>query len=373
MFFRSLPLALIVAFVLSAPLRVRAENAVKQATSTGSGQAAPTADPLPLKQVRFFAYQLQGIQDAGALDALVASSYDVLVLEPTRTDWSKDDSSRNFDTKGMLARLKASPASDGVHRKRVMAYIDIGEAENYRWYWSWSQNWAKHKPKPADWPAFIVTPDPDGWSGNFPVAFWRPEWKDIVIYGKNTPVDASRDFISVLDEVVSDGFDGIYLDWVEAYDQNAVKKVAQADGVDPAAEMIKFIGEMRAYARQRNSDFTVIQQNASELLDGHPGLGDVVDGIAQEDTWYSGASDVGWESRRGYDKRQNRTQTAETIAGLDKFIAAGKVVFTVDYTVKNAPAVYSDSRAHGYIPYCSRSSLAKLTTTPPPDLPAVGK
>ena len=39
---------------------------------------------------------------------------------------------KNFDTKGMIDRLKNTPASDGVHRKLLIAYIDIGEAEPIR-------------------------------------------------------------------------------------------------------------------------------------------------------------------------------------------------------------------------------------------------
>ena len=41
------------------------------------------AEALPLDQVRFWAYQLQGLSETGAVDALVDSHYDLLVLEPT--------------------------------------------------------------------------------------------------------------------------------------------------------------------------------------------------------------------------------------------------------------------------------------------------
>ena len=42
--------------------------------------------PLPLDQIEFWGYQIQGIDDDGAIDALAASRHDMLVLEPTRTD-----------------------------------------------------------------------------------------------------------------------------------------------------------------------------------------------------------------------------------------------------------------------------------------------
>jgi len=103
---------------------------------------------LPLDQVRYWAYQLQGIGEPGAVQALVDARYDLLVLEPTRTDWSSDD--RYFDTGGMVARLKASPAHDGQHRKLVLAYLDIGQAEDWRWYWTWPSEWAGRATIP--WP-----------------------------------------------------------------------------------------------------------------------------------------------------------------------------------------------------------------------------
>ena len=94
-------------------------------------------DPIPLDQVKYWAYQLQDINTPGTVDSLVASHYDMLVLEPTRTDWSSDD--KYFNTSEMVKQLKNSFAHDRVHRKLVIAYIDIGEAEDWRWYWNWSK------------------------------------------------------------------------------------------------------------------------------------------------------------------------------------------------------------------------------------------
>src|SRR5579862_5206924 len=142
------------------PLVCRSEEPV-----TGPKSQAPA--PLPLNQVATWAYQIQKLNSSGAIDALVRSSYDLLVVEPTRTDWS-DDASRKFDARQMVARLKGSKAGDGVHRKRVIAYVDIGEAEDWRWYWTWSKKWPKGKPKPADWPSYVAIADPDGWSGDYP-------------------------------------------------------------------------------------------------------------------------------------------------------------------------------------------------------------
>jgi cysteinyl-tRNA synthetase len=111
---------------------------------------AKVNSPMTLSEVKFWGYQIQDINTHNAAEALANSYYDMLVLEPTRTDWSSDD--KYFDTKGIVARIKNSNASDGFHRKLVIAYIDIGEAEDWRWYWTWSYDWEIGQPRPADWP-----------------------------------------------------------------------------------------------------------------------------------------------------------------------------------------------------------------------------
>lgn len=215
------------------------------------GAHANLEQPLTISQIKYWGYQIQALNEPGAVDALANSSYDMLVLEPTRTDWSSED--RNFDTQGMVQRLKETKASDGVHRKLIIAYIDIGEAEDWRWYWNWSKEWPVGDPLPADWPSYIVTHDPDGWAGNYPVAYWDDRWKDIIIYGQNQDSSPYGDYSSVIDEVIKSGFDGIYLDWVEAFEDDAVADAAQSQGKDPEVEMINFIREMREYAALRLS------------------------------------------------------------------------------------------------------------------------
>ena len=65
---------------------------------------ASSGVPLTLDEVSHWAYQIQDVASSGAVEALVASSYDMLVIEPTRTDKSSYD----FDTAGMVTKLKDS-------------------------------------------------------------------------------------------------------------------------------------------------------------------------------------------------------------------------------------------------------------------------
>jgi cysteinyl-tRNA synthetase len=350
---------------------VRPSSVTAEVGSAGTtaSQPAPGAStispPLTLDQVRFWAYQIQDVSAPGAVDALVESHYDMLVLEPTRTDWSSDE--KGFDTAAMVSRLKSSKASDGEHRKLVLAYIDIGEAEYWRWYWTWTTDWDCRLPTPVDWPDYILECDPDGWTGNYPVAYWDPDWKKIMIYGQPQGLEPGRDYASAVDETIQDGFDGIYLDWVEGWENEAVVEAAREAGKDPAAEMITFIGEMRTYARARTPGFLVVQQNAAELIDGHPELLDVIDAIAQEAIWYDGDATDDWQDPDGYDWENSPDLSAYYLEHLAAYRDAGLPVFNCEYAQDHAERSYAISYAEGMVPYASRRSLWHLTTTPPPD------
>jgi uncharacterized protein (TIGR01370 family) len=323
--------------------------------------------PLPLSGARYWAYQIQGLDESGAIQKIVDSRYDLVVIDPSVTcDYT-------FDAKDMVNRIKASRASDGVHRKLAIAYIDIGEAEEWRWYWNGHTTYEeKGKCKSSyieeiqTWAPWVAACDPDGWAGNYPVAFWDNNWKDIVIHGTTLGSHAGLYFNSMLDEVVRDGFDGVYLDWVEAWEMNEIQVRAQNEGKDPGQEMLNFIKEIRAYGKQYNPDFIVIQQNSSGLINevGADALKGAVDAIGQEGVWWDGiGGNDDWEDPEGYD--YPGCCTDYYLARLRTYKAAGFPVFVIDYALQKAGQVYENAAAEGFIAYATRRSLSKLTTTPP--------
>ncbi|VAX21877.1 hypothetical protein MNBD_NITROSPINAE02-1117 [hydrothermal vent metagenome] len=335
-------------------------NALSGSESDSSNnEASNFSGPLALSSIGRWAYQIQNLSAAGQVDALVESRYDMVVVDPTRTDWSSGD--KNFDTIDMVNRLKNSAASDGTHRKLVIAYINIGEAENWRWYWTWSQEWTNGDAPPEDWPGYILAQDPDGWGGNYPVAYWDSSWKEIVIYG----VTSEASYNSILDEVLNAGFDGVYLDWVEGFENSSVMAEADKQKVLPGQEMINFIKEIKEYARKRSSDFVVIQQNGADLVNQGTGLLATIDAIAQEEVWYGGAATDSWSDPAGYDSAVSATLTSEYISLLAQY--SGSVpVFNVEYALNNSDDAYEKSASNGFVPYVTRRSLSELTTTPPP-------
>jgi cysteinyl-tRNA synthetase len=309
-----------------------------------------------LSEVRYWAYQIQGIENDGAVDALVDSHYDLLVLEPTRSDRDNAD----FDTANMVERLHASSSSYADRGKLVIAYVDIGEAEDWRYYWL--PSWVAPTDGQVGDPDFLIRLDPDGWEGNYPVAFWDDRWKDIIIYDDN----------SMLNQVLDDGFDGIYMDWVEAYSDELVAAAAESADVDPVEEMVEFIREIRAYAQARNPNFLIIPQNASELAELHPDYLSLIDAIGQEQIYFDGDADTINADENSGDVRVPATgdgySTQFYEETLEPFLDAGKVVLSVDYAQQpdNVTEAYSRATAQGYIPYVTLRALIQLTDTPPP-------
>ena len=84
-------------------------------------------------------------------------------------------------------------------KRLVISYMSIGEAENYRYYWQ--DDW-----KPGN-PSFIQNENPD-WQGNYVVRYWDSQWQHI-IFGNDD---------SYLKKILDAGFDGAYLDIIDAYE-----------------------------------------------------------------------------------------------------------------------------------------------------------
>ena len=335
-------------------------QSVMAATTTTSTTAKPPASATaialcgansvsPLAGVQTWMYQLQNLQTDAQINALDAQPYDMVVVEAGNTVKGQEA----FNTAGMVTRLHTK--ADGSPRK-VIAYIDIGQAEDFRTYWT--TDWEPPTSTGPGVPNFILTIDPDGWAGDYPVAYWDPRWQDLWL-GPNGAVA----------QLAREGFDGVYLDWVEGYTNATVVAAAKKAGVNPARAMVDFIAKIRAAGRAINPQFAVIQQNAPELIDavGAAQLLPNLDAISQEDTWLGGDAGVAWSDPAGGDQAPPAADTKWTIEQLKKHCAGGLPVFTIDYALKtaNAQKVYTASRNLGFRPLVSRIALSKPTTTPP--------
>ncbi len=83
-------------------------------------------------------------------------------------------------------------------KRLIISYVNIGAAENWRYYWK--KNWTLNDPS---W----IKKKYVGYEDEFYVQFWHDDWKKI-IYGNQD---------SYVKKIVDAGFDGAFLDNVEAY------------------------------------------------------------------------------------------------------------------------------------------------------------
>jgi cysteinyl-tRNA synthetase, unknown class len=103
-------------------------------------------------------------------------------------------------TREDLERLKVKQSGG---KRLVISYLSIGEAEIYRYYWD--KSWEK---KP---PLFLEKENKE-WKGNYKVRYWMDEWKEIICGREN----GSGFDKSYLRKVIDSGFDGVYLDIIDA-------------------------------------------------------------------------------------------------------------------------------------------------------------
>lgn len=83
-------------------------------------------------------------------------------------------------------------------KRLVICYLNIGAAENWRNYWQ--PEWKKGNPK---W----LKKEYKGYDNEIYVEFWEPKWQKIMFGNEN----------SYLKKIIDAGFDGVFLDNVEAY------------------------------------------------------------------------------------------------------------------------------------------------------------
>lgn len=305
-----------------------------------------------LANAQTWMYQIQGLDEPGALSALAATDYPLLVLEPGQ---NFSESPNNMAE--IVSTLRKTP--DGKERL-LLAYIDIGQAEDYRTYWQ--PSWRAPTVNEPGIPEFLLVPDPDGWSGNFVVAYWDTRWKELWLGPTG-----------IVAELAEAGFDGIYLDWVEAYDDQQVIELADDSSLDEAEEMLFFIEQLGDAGEAVHKDFLMVVQNAPYLIDKDPAwYARIVDALAVEDTWFHGDGDVEWDEERAgdlHERHEGDFSTPSRLSQYDEYLNLGLLVFSVDYCVskENAAQVYRDARAKGLRPLVTQVPLSQMTDTPPAD------
>ncbi len=260
-------------------------------TSCASGPSRSAVGVGAFDGVRSWGYQLQKV----AMKAVAASPFDMMVI-----DYSKDGSDDQAFTPGDIARMKVKP--DGS-RRMVIAYMSIGEAESYRYYWN--PDWSENKP------SWLLAENPD-WKENFSVCYWDPAWQS-TFCGNPT---------SYLDKIIAAGFDGVYLDKCDVFEdlQERNPKVAKARP-DLEGDMINFVQRLSQYAKSKAPTFAIIMQNAEILLE-HEALREAIDAVAKEALLYG---------IPGPEKANPKDEIMFAQRALELARNADRTVFVVEY------------------------------------------
>lgn len=253
------------------------------------------------------------------LEQLGANQADLLVI-----DYSANGSATRAFNAIQIQRLRTTRA-----QRRIVAYLSIGEAETYRGYWQ--KNW-----RPGQ-PAWLGAEDAD-WRGNYWVNYWEPAWQRIIF--------------RYLDAIIGAGFDGVYLDRIDAY--------AEDYAAGHENDMVQFVKAIARYARTHSplgEDFGIIVQNAEELAGAHPDYVRLITGIGREEVY-----------TRATNHQTSAAEQARVERWLDLFLhnSRGKLVLTVDYATQLdlICRTYRLARARGYVPYVTQVTLDRLSPSP---------
>lgn len=254
-------------------------------------------------KINSFIYQLQNAKK----EILVNTSFDLGIVDIDDANFSNSELT-NFKNQN----------------KKIISYLSIGEAENYRDYWS-NGDFDNNPPD------FLDEENPD-FKGNFKVHFWEPAWQEIIF--------------ERLDKIIDSGYHGVYLDIIDAY------FFYEEQGRTTARkEMEDFVIEISKRAKLKDKDFLIIPQNSPELVEDSEYL-NVIDGLGKEDTFF-------------YDDRKiKRKIVNRDLKFLKKVVDSGKFVLATDYPTKTKKQCdfIKLAKKNNLIPFVGNRDLDKINT-----------
>jgi cysteinyl-tRNA synthetase len=274
-----------------------------------------------LTNIKAWAYQLQGIDIPKIAKD---TTFKLIVI-----DYSSDGTDENKFTSKEISQIKTSG-------KKVISYMSIGEAEDYRFYWD--SAWFKTPP------AWLGNANAE-WRANHKVKFWYPAWQKIIY--------------NYADTIIKQGFDGIYLDMVNAYYYWMVENHQQ-----PLADtlMIHFVKNIRHHIDSitGNTNFLLIPQNAEEIINS------INVSPSQKKAYFNVVNAIGVEDVFCYgEKNENNPYNPDTsrIGQLIQWQSHNKQVFSIDYLTQPSLINKYASGAHSYsfVPYASVRELDQLS------------
>lgn len=238
---------------------------------------------------------------------------------------------------GDVARMQRG--RDG-RRRPVLAYLSIGEAEDYRSYWR------------AEWssapPAWLGPENPD-WEGNFKVRYWDESWRAIVL--------------AALARVVETGFDGVYLDIVDAYYYWG-EEAPRRERIPLRTAADRMIALVETIAREAPEGFLVVPQNGEFVAED-------AEDERRKEAWFAAIDGIGIEDAffradDGSDEDAPWNPDQDRLTLLADYRRRGKFVLSIEY-LTDRPAIdryYAEARRRGFVPLAARRPLDSIPAYP---------
>ncbi len=207
----------------------------------------------------------------------------------------------------------------------LIAYISIGEAENYRSYWE------KIKDRP-----WVLEENPN-WKGNYLVDIRNPEWQSILLK-------------ELIPQAINAGFKGIMLDTVDTAIELESRDPQRYANTKNA--MVQFIAKIH----KRFPHLYLLPNNGYSLL---PEIAPYISGVIAEDIfWMPDFENNTYVPVPEEDRRQK-------IISLNKVMESHQLpIFSIDYVSQKDPDMIRQTlekaRKLGFVPYVAEKNLSRL-------------
>ena len=265
-----------------------------------SAKAAHALYTPEIKQADSWLYQLQ---DAD-IDDISATDFDVVVI-----DYAKDGTDDTAYSREDIQQLQESG-------KIVLAYLSLGEAEDYRFYWD--DEWNDSSP---NW----LGPENPNWEGNYKVKYWQSGWWD----------SALQPYLVRINDA---GFDGVYLDIIDGYEYWGKRGYSKKQS---ARRMVSLIQKVRKSMNTSNP--IVCPQNGEAIIEDAP--------KKYRKKYWRSIDCIGVEDLFFHATKADRTYRKQL---FKKFHKNEKVILNVEYVKKSKQQKYLqkvNTQAFPIIPY----------------------
>jgi len=241
------------------------------------------------------------VQFSGTYNTDVFSRYNVVFIDP--------DIAQKWQVDTLLKR-----------RVLPIAYVNIGEAEDYRWYYSDIK------------PEWLLGKNPN-WAEHYYINVNNVEWQQLILE-------------KILPRVFEKGFAGIFLDMVDVASPDLHPSTRQG-----VVTLIRKI-------REAYPDKVIIMNDGTFLIDQ---VSDLIDGLCVESVFAS----YHFDSKTYYIRPPSESQErCKELAGIMK--RYGTKVFLIDYAaagdVATKSSVVAAASRLGFIPFVSTIDLDTIPT-----------